>query len=170
MKMSNTNLSETTWMTHSASSYLQTIESTASFRWRGTSASRSMPRTTARVVLRAPLAPNANHKGTAFGGSLFCVAVLTGWAWATRYIAARGLNADAVIQESTIRYLKPVHGEFRGGRSQAPPAEQRGRIPQDAGAFRTRAHPPARGNSRRPDARCAVRRRIRGGPAPRSAI
>ncbi len=34
------------------------------------------------VVLRAPLAPNANHKGTAFGGSLYSLAVLTGWAWA----------------------------------------------------------------------------------------
>lgn len=65
------------------------------------------------AVLRAPFAPNANYKGTAFAGSLFCVAVLTGWAWATRYIEARGLNADAVIQESTMRYLKPVNGEFR---------------------------------------------------------
>lgn len=74
------------------------------------------------VVLRAPFAPNANYKGTAFGGSLFCVAVLTGWAWATRYIEARGLNADAVIQESNIRYLKPVNGEFRGI-LKAPPHE-----------------------------------------------
>jgi thioesterase domain-containing protein len=73
------------------------------------------------AVLRAPFAPNANYKGTAFGGSLFCVAVLTGWAWATRYIEARGLNADAVIQESTIRYLKPVHGEFRGTLKAPPP-------------------------------------------------
>ena len=29
------------------------------------------------IVLRAPLGPNANDKGTAFGGSLFSVAVLT---------------------------------------------------------------------------------------------
>ena len=28
------------------------------------------------LVLRAPLAPNANHKGTAFGGSLYSLAVL----------------------------------------------------------------------------------------------
>jgi thioesterase domain-containing protein len=67
----------------------------------------------AAIALRAPLTPNANHKGTAFGGSLFCVAVLTGWAWATRCLAARGLNADAVVQESTIRYLEPVNGTFR---------------------------------------------------------
>jgi thioesterase domain-containing protein len=73
------------------------------------------------VVVRAPLTPNANHKGTAFGGSLFCVAVLTGWAWASRYIEAHGLNADAVIQESTIRYLKPVNGEFRAALKAPPP-------------------------------------------------
>jgi thioesterase domain-containing protein len=65
------------------------------------------------VVLRAPLALNANYKGTAFGGSLYSVAVLTGWAWVTRYLAARGFAADAVIQESSVRFLVPVRGELR---------------------------------------------------------
>jgi thioesterase domain-containing protein len=65
------------------------------------------------VVLLAPLAPNANYKGTAFGGSLFSVAVLAGWAWVTRYLAATDLPADAVIQESTMRYLTPVEGALR---------------------------------------------------------
>ena len=64
------------------------------------------------VVLRAPLAPNANYKGTAFGGSLFSLAVLAGWAWATRHLAARQIDADVVIQESTVRYLAPVNGEL----------------------------------------------------------
>ncbi len=64
------------------------------------------------VVLRAPLAPNANYKGTAFGGSLYSVAVLAGWAWATRYLAARELAADAVIQESKVRFLKPAQDEL----------------------------------------------------------
>ena len=67
----------------------------------------------AGVVLHAPLAPNANYKGTAFGGSLFSVAVLAGWAWTTRHLAAAELPADAVIQESTIRYLTPVEGALR---------------------------------------------------------
>jgi thioesterase domain-containing protein len=67
----------------------------------------------AAVVLRAPLAPNANYKGTAFGGSLYSLAVLTGWAWVTRYLAARGFSADTVIQESRIRFLAPVEGELR---------------------------------------------------------
>jgi thioesterase domain-containing protein len=75
------------------------------------------------VVLRAPLAPNANYKGTAFGGSLYSVAVLTGWAWVTRYLAARDLSADAVIQESSVRFLVPVEGELRA-RAAAPAEEQ----------------------------------------------
>ena len=77
----------------------------------------------AAVVLRAPLELNANYKGTAFGGSLYSVAVLTGWAWVTRYLAARGLAADAVIQESSVRFLSPVQGELRA-RTAAPPEAQ----------------------------------------------
>jgi thioesterase domain-containing protein len=65
------------------------------------------------LVLSAPLKPNANHQGTAFGGSLYCVAVLTGWAWATRYLNMHGIDADAVIQESKVEFLVPVHGELR---------------------------------------------------------
>ena len=65
------------------------------------------------LVLEAPLHANANFKGTAFGGSLFSLAVLTGWAWVTRYLATTDLAADAVIQESTMRYLLPVQGMLR---------------------------------------------------------
>jgi thioesterase domain-containing protein len=72
------------------------------------------------VVLRAPLALNANHQGTAFGGSLYALAVLSGWAWLTRYLEARDVAADAVIQESSTRFLVPVEGELRA-RATAPP-------------------------------------------------
>jgi thioesterase domain-containing protein len=65
------------------------------------------------LLLSAPLQRNGNHKSTAFGGSLYCLAVLTGWAWATRYLALRGMVADAVIQESNMQFLAPVHGELR---------------------------------------------------------
>jgi thioesterase domain-containing protein len=67
----------------------------------------------AAMILRAPLAANANHKGTAFGGSIYSIAVLTGWAWMTRFLATRKFDAEAVIQESSIRFLAPVHGEMR---------------------------------------------------------
>jgi thioesterase domain-containing protein len=75
------------------------------------------------LVIYAPLAPNANHKGTAFGGSLFSVAVLAGWAWVTRYLATSDIVADAVIQESTMRYLVPVEGMFRATLLTPPPAQ-----------------------------------------------
>ena len=92
------------------------------------------------IVLTAPLAPNANHTGTAFGGSLFSVAVLTGWAWVTRYFAATAVAADAVIQESTIRYLAPVTGVLRATLISPPAAEvQRfGKMLQRAGRGRIR--------------------------------
>ncbi len=64
----------------------------------------------ANLVLRAPLAPNANHQGTAFGGSLYSLGALAGWAWATRYFATRDIPAYAVIQESNMRFLLPVRG------------------------------------------------------------
>jgi thioesterase domain-containing protein len=78
--------------------------------------------TDAGLVLRAPLAPNANHKGTAFGGSMYSLAVLTGWAWLTRFLVTRNLDAEAVIQESSMRFLKPVHGEMRAS-IEAPAAD-----------------------------------------------
>ena len=81
----------------------------------------------AAVVLRAPLGPNANHQGTAFGGSLYSLAVLTGWAWLTRYLAARNIAADAVIQESTTRFLIPVEGELRAC-AESPSAAQLARF------------------------------------------
>jgi thioesterase domain-containing protein len=75
------------------------------------------------LMLRAPLAANSNDKGTAFGGSLFCLAVLTGWAWLTRYLAQHELDADAVIQESRIDYLLPVAGELHAALRAPPTAE-----------------------------------------------
>jgi thioesterase domain-containing protein len=65
------------------------------------------------LVLRAPLELNANHMGTAFGGSLYSLAALAGWAWTTRYLAVRGIAADAVIQDSSMRFLLPLQGDLR---------------------------------------------------------
>ena len=77
----------------------------------------------AGITLLAPLGPNANDKGTAFGGSLFSLAALAGWAWVTRYLETHRLAADAVIQESTIRYLTPVHGALRARLAAPAPAQ-----------------------------------------------
>jgi thioesterase domain-containing protein len=75
------------------------------------------------VILRAPLVANANHKGTAFGGSLFSVAALAGWAWLTRYLAKHEIAAEAVIQDAQIDYLLPVTGDFRAVLRAPSPAD-----------------------------------------------
>lgn len=67
--------------------------------------------------LAAPLAPNINHKSTAFGGSLYSLAVLCGWGLLHLKLAEAKLHKHIVIQESSIRYLHPVgqdlHAECR---------------------------------------------------------
>jgi thioesterase domain-containing protein len=77
----------------------------------------------ASLELRAPLAANANHHGTAFGGSLFSLAALAGWAWLTGYAVRHGLDADAVIQDGHIEYRRPVRGEFRATLAAPPGAD-----------------------------------------------
>jgi thioesterase domain-containing protein len=64
------------------------------------------------LVLSAPLAANSNHKGTAFGGSLFSLAVLAGWGLLMAKLRERGVEGELVIQESRVTYLLPVTGEL----------------------------------------------------------
>src|SRR6185437_9306954 len=65
-----------------------------------------------RLSLYAPLAPNVNHKATAFAGSLTAVATLTGWGATWLLLRERDMGGVIVIQESTTRYLLPVGGDF----------------------------------------------------------
>lgn len=64
------------------------------------------------LKLSAPLAPNTNHKRTAFGGSLYSLAVLCGWGLLHLKLADAGLRKHIVIQESDIRYLLPVDNDM----------------------------------------------------------
>ncbi|MBI1894819.1 MAG: YiiD C-terminal domain-containing protein [Candidatus Rokubacteria bacterium] len=73
---------------------------------------RVVGRRDGQVVLSAPLAANTNHEGTAFAGSLNAVATLAGWATVWLLLRDHGLQAHAVIQDSTVRYLRPVTGDF----------------------------------------------------------
>lgn len=65
------------------------------------------------LKLSAPLAPNINHKCTAFGGSLYALAVLCGWGMVHLKLAEAGLHKHIVIQESSIRYLLPVDHDMQ---------------------------------------------------------
>ncbi len=60
----------------------------------------------------APLAPNVNHHGTAFGGSISAVAILAGWSLVYLRLEAAGQLPGIVIQHSEIRYLKSIDGTF----------------------------------------------------------
>ncbi|MGC1550116.1 MAG: YiiD C-terminal domain-containing protein [Rhodanobacter sp.] len=66
-----------------------------------------------RLSLSAPLAPNVNDKGCAFGGSLVSVMTLTGWGLVELALRHRGEDCDVFVGESTVRYLSPVWEDFR---------------------------------------------------------
>lgn len=61
----------------------------------------------AGLTLRAPLAPNINHKSTAFGGSLATLATLAGWGL-LQLLLREHSPVTVVIQESSVQYLRPV--------------------------------------------------------------
>lgn len=65
----------------------------------------------ATVVLRAPLAPNINHRETVFGGSASALAILA--AWALLHVRLRGedIASRVVIQRNTMEYMQPIPGD-----------------------------------------------------------
>jgi thioesterase domain-containing protein len=65
-----------------------------------------------RLILRAPLAQNINHKGTAFAGSLNALLTLAGWGQLWLILAERNIPGKIVIQDSSSSYLLPVHSDF----------------------------------------------------------
>lgn len=65
-----------------------------------------------QVILRAPLAPNRNHRGTAFAGSLNAIATLAGWSWLTLFLQQHHLAGQVVLQDSSIAYARPVASDF----------------------------------------------------------
>jgi thioesterase domain-containing protein len=73
----------------------------AAVRWDGAS-----------LALAAPLAPNLNHRGTAFGGSMSALAILAGWGLVHLALRARGFEARLVIQRSAMEFAAPLEGDF----------------------------------------------------------
>ncbi|PXV59172.1 thioesterase domain-containing protein, putative [Dyella jiangningensis] len=65
-----------------------------------------------QLTLAAPLGPNVNDKGCAFGGSLVSVMTLNGWSLVELELRMRGLECDVFVGESTVRYLEPVWDNF----------------------------------------------------------
>ena len=65
-----------------------------------------------RLVLAAPLAPNVNDKGCAFGGSLASLLTLAGWGLILLKLEAQRIDCDIYVQDSTIRYVAPLWGDL----------------------------------------------------------
>lgn len=61
-----------------------------------------------RIALSAPLAPNVNDKGCAFGGSLASLMTLAAWGLVNLKLADADIAADVFVQDSAISYLNPV--------------------------------------------------------------
>jgi thioesterase domain-containing protein len=59
----------------------------------------------------APLEPNINDKGIAFGGSMAALAALTGWALTRIILNEHGETSEIVITDSTQKFLRPVRHE-----------------------------------------------------------
>jgi thioesterase domain-containing protein len=81
--------------------------------------------TDARMVLVAPLGPNHNHLGTAFGGSLHTMATLSGYS--LLWWLLREPTAHIVVRESTMLYERPVQEDIRAV-CKAPAAKELARM------------------------------------------
>ncbi len=65
-----------------------------------------------QLLVSAPLAPNHNHQNTAFGGSLYAVAVTASWGLVELVLQDAGLIGKVVVQSGEMTYLEPVDGDF----------------------------------------------------------
>ena len=76
-----------------------------------------------QLELSAPLAPNINDKGTAFGGSISSILTLAAWGVVWLACARQQIRADVVIHKGDITFLKPVVGDLYAV-CQIPPAAE----------------------------------------------
>jgi thioesterase domain-containing protein len=65
-----------------------------------------------KIVLRAPLAPNINHRETVFGGSASALAILAAWSLLHVRLQSAGISSRLVIQQNTMRYTRPIPTVF----------------------------------------------------------
>jgi len=66
----------------------------------------------AHLAIAAPLPPNINDKGCAFGGSLVSLMTLSGWGLVELELRRRDFDCDVFVAESTVQYLAPVWDDF----------------------------------------------------------
>lgn len=80
------------------------------------------------LQLVAPLEPNVNDKGTAFGGSLFSLLVLAGWGLVRLKLKEENITGDIMIHESSVNYSRPITTDCQAHCSLPDPSEYAGFI------------------------------------------
>lgn len=66
------------------------------------------------LTMEAPLAPNINNKGTAFGGSIASICLFGGWAVATLAFVDYGIhNTEIVVYRNEMTFERPARGLLR---------------------------------------------------------
>jgi len=65
-----------------------------------------------KLVVSAPLDKNINDKGTAFGGSLYNLCVITAWGMTDLKAKELGLKGDIVVAKGEIDYHRPLRGRL----------------------------------------------------------
>jgi thioesterase domain-containing protein len=65
------------------------------------------------LILTAPLEPNINDKHTAFGGSLYNMAVMACWGMIYLKTQEQPILCNQVVTEGRIKYIAPVEGRIR---------------------------------------------------------
>ncbi len=64
------------------------------------------------LTLNAPLGPSINDKQTAFGGSLYVLAVMAGWGMVYLRCREAGIDPNIVVARGEIDYLAPVDSDI----------------------------------------------------------
>lgn len=75
------------------------------------------------VVLKAPLAPNKNHRDTVFGGSASALAMLACWSLLRSRLLDEDIDSRLVIQRNTMDFERPIVGDFTARATLAAPGQ-----------------------------------------------
>lgn len=73
------------------------------------------------LVLEAPLDPNVNHLGSAFGGALHALPTLACYAALWTLLRESGVDGHVVVKKSYAHYRQPVRSTFRAISQRPPP-------------------------------------------------
>ena len=65
------------------------------------------------LTMEAPLAPNINNKGTAFGGSIASICLFGGWAVSTLAFMDNDIyNTEIVVYKNEMTFEQPARGHL----------------------------------------------------------